>query len=206
MTYRLTYWPKRGRGEQVRLLLNELDAPYEDVHVTYGEMFRALQAEGVGKLAFGSIPLLEDGDFALVQGPVILSYLARKHGMLPNDLQTQAKADAIALGAEDLRMAYFRLFGDDAETKQRAFIDGAWSDRWRPQLEGLLALNGETGFFIGGSITHADIAMWDVLDSLLAWVDGFTLEGSPLLASWFEGIKARPRLAAYLASDRRAAG
>jgi glutathione S-transferase len=204
MTYRLTYWNKRGRGEQVRLLLNELELEYVDHHVDRGDEFRALQAEGPAKLMFGSVPMLTEEDFFLVQGPAILGYLARKHGMLPDSLHLQAKADAIALGAEDLRMQYFRLFGPDAAQAQRAFVEGIWTERWKPRLEGLLEINGDTGFFVGDKITHADIAMWDIFDSLVEWVEGVHFDDRPLLAKFFNGIKDRPRIASYLASDRRA--
>lgn len=199
---RLTYWNKRGRGEQVRLLLNELEEPYEDVHVAKGDEFRALQDRGPSVLPFGSIPLLEDGDFRLVQGPVILGYLARKHDMLPDDLKTQARADAIALGAEDLRMQYFQLFGPEAEAKQRSFLEGRWSQRWLPRLDELLETEG-SGFFVGKRISHGDIAMWDALDAMTTWVEGATLEEHAHLKKFYEHIKARPPIAKYLASDRR---
>src|SRR4029078_1391261 len=89
---RLHYWPKRGRAEQIRVLLNELDQPYEDVHLD-GEKFRELRARRPRVLWFGSIPMLEDGELRLVQGPVILSYLARKHGIAPARLEDAARAD-----------------------------------------------------------------------------------------------------------------
>src|SRR3954466_13315295 len=104
--YRLTYWNKRGRAEQVRLLLHELDAPFADVHVGQeSPELRALQDSRT--LMFGSVPLLEDGAFRLNQGPIILPYPPRKHGIAPGTLQDAARADAIALVAEDLRMRYF---------------------------------------------------------------------------------------------------
>ena len=90
MSYKLMYFATRGRAEQVRLLLNELDAPYEDIHL---KSKKDVLAEGPKLLAFGAVPMLEDGDFRLVQGPIICSYLARKHGLVPDDLQTAAYID-----------------------------------------------------------------------------------------------------------------
>jgi glutathione S-transferase len=203
MTYRLTYWNKRGRGEQLRLLLNELDAPYEDVHVA-GQVFLDLKQQGPSKLMFGSIPMLEDGDFRVCQGPVILRYLADKHGIGPTDPQQAAVADAIAWGAEDLRMRYFTLFGPRGEKAQREFIAGDWKSRWLFSLDGLLELNGDTGHFVGSSLTHADIAVWDAVNAVLDWVEGASLDGAPRLQRFYDGVKQRPRIAAYLASDRRA--
>ncbi len=48
MAYELFYWALRGRGEQVRLLLNELEQDYEDVHVVKDADFQRMQREGPG--------------------------------------------------------------------------------------------------------------------------------------------------------------
>jgi glutathione S-transferase len=202
--YRLYYWAKRGRGEQIRLLLNELDQPYEDVHVA-GESFGALRARRPRVLWFGTVPMLEDGDVHLCQAPVILSYLARRHGIAPTRLEDAARADAIAWGAEDLRIAYFDVWRDDTAVRQANLVAGHWSDRYLPGFDDLLEQNG-TGFFVGDSLTHADIAVWDILDSMTTWVAGATLEGWPRVAAFHAAIKQRPRIAAYLASDRRPNG
>ena len=201
---RLHYWPKRGRAEQIRVLLNELDQPYEDVHLD-GESFRELRARRPRVLWFGSIPMLEDGPVRLVQGPVILSYLARKHGIAPAALGDAARADAIAWGAEDLRIAYFDVWRDDTAALQQSLVRGPWSDRFLPGFDDLLEQSG-TGFFVGSTLTHADIAVWDILDSMISWVTGATLEGWPRLAEFYAAIKSRPRIGAYLASDRRVNG
>lgn len=202
MSYRLHYFPIRGRGEQIRLLLHALSLPFEDVAVRR-DQFVELKKAGPGMLAFGSLPLLEDGDFRLVQGPVILGYLARKHGAAPTDPKLAARADAIALGAEDLRSKYFgTLSGDNADEKKAAFRDGDWHSRWLPSLEGLLELNGDTGFFVGDSLTHADIAVWDALDAVLGSIPGATLDGFPRLVRFREQIAKRPAILAYLAQRR----
>jgi glutathione S-transferase len=199
---KLTYWKKRGRGEQVRLMLHELALPYEENYVK-GQGFRDLVALGPQKLMFGSIPLLEDGDFSLVQGPVILSYLAHKNGLLGEEVQVKAKADAIAWGAEDLRIRYFGLFGPDSEEKQRGFVEGDFKSRWLPALEGLLQLNQSETFFVGDALTHADVAVWDILDSMQEWVKGASLKSTPRLETFFEAFKSRPHIAAYLNSEDR---
>ncbi|MGA1354884.1 MAG: glutathione S-transferase N-terminal domain-containing protein, partial [Candidatus Limnocylindrus sp.] len=60
MGYKLYYFPIRGRGEQVRLLLHALEIPFEDVLVKR-EQYLEMKAEGPGTLYFGSLPMLEDG-------------------------------------------------------------------------------------------------------------------------------------------------
>jgi glutathione S-transferase len=199
MAYKLHYFQIRGRGEQVRLMLHALELPFDDILVKR-EQFLEMKAQGPGTLYFGSLPMLEDGVYRLCQGPTILSYLARKHGAAPNDLQLSARADAIAWGAEDLRMRYFKMFGDDRENARADFLNGDWLTRWLPSLNGLLGQNGNSGHFVGQQLSHADIAVWDVLDAFQAYVPPASLEGFPALQDFYEKVRGLPALAGYLAS------
>jgi prostaglandin-H2 D-isomerase / glutathione transferase len=202
MPYKLWYFPIRGRAEQIRLLFHALDVPFEDIKVNR-DTFMELKQRGVSMLSFGSLPLLEDDDFRLVQGPVILGYVARKHGAAPTDPRLSARADSIALGAEDLRVKYFQLFGEGAEEKQKNFVSGELESRWLPSFEGLLEQNGDSGYFVGDSLSHADIAVWDVFDALKTHVKGVSLDGFPRLQAFHDQVRARPSLAAYLESPSR---
>ena len=203
MTYQLFYWALRGRGEQVRLLLNELGQDYEDVHVTKDGAFRQMREEGPSTLYFGSVPMLRDGDFKLVQGPVIMNYLGRKHGIMPSEPRAAAKTEAMVLGAEDMRMAYFRLLRPDAVERQSKFINGDWKDRWLSAWDGLLALNADTGYLVGTSLTQADLAVWDALDAIVTWIEGASFGSFGRVQTFYETIKGRPAISSYLASDRR---
>ena len=199
MSYKLYYFSIRGRGEQVRLFLHALELPFEDVLVK-SDQFLELKKQGPSTLYFGSLPMLEDGDFRLCQGPVILSYLARQHGAAPNDSQLGAKADAIAWGAEDLRTRYFKLLGDDGEKAQSEFVAGDWKTRWLPSLNGLLELNGNSGHFVGDQLTHADLAVWDVLDAILENIQSASLDSYSGLQAFYDSVRSRPAVAAYVES------
>ena len=168
MTYKLHYFPFRGRGEQCRLLLHHLGVSFEDVLLKKAD-FGQLRAEGPGKLLFGSLPMLEDGDLLLPQGPAIMQYLGVKHGCAPSDPAGHALALAVTLGAEDFRSKYFGLFGDNAEDKQRDFLDGAYKTRWLPSFTHLL--DKGDGFMIGGALSYADFAVWDVFDAMVTYIE-----------------------------------
>ena len=198
MTYRLHYFAIRGRGEQVRLFLHALATPFHDVIVDR-EQFLALKAQGASALYFGALPMLEDADYRLCQGPVILSYLARRHGAAPTDARLQAKADAIAWGAEDLRVHYFKCFGAGKDEAQAEFIRGDWQSRWLPSLSQLLEQNGSNGFFVGNGLSHADIAMWDVLNAILENIPGASLDGHAPVTAFYDAMRCREAIAAYLA-------
>lgn len=198
MSYRLYYFPIRGRGEQIRVLLAALEVPY-DSEVVNGERFGALREEGPELLTFGALPMLEDGDLRLVQGPVIMAYIGRAHGGAPSDPQAAAMAESITLGAEDLRMKYFGLFGDDAVAKRKEFVEGNWSSRWLRSFESLLERNSSADHFVGDSLTFADAAVWDVLDAMVTYIDGASLDSAPRVAAFYESFASRPAVAKYLA-------
>jgi glutathione S-transferase len=198
MAYRLHYFPIRGRGEQVRLLFHALEIPFDDVRVDKAA-FGELRAAGPGRLAFGSLPMLEDDGFFLVQGPAILAYLGTKHGARPVDLRQAARCDALTLGAEDLRIRYFRAFTDD-DAKKAGFVGGDWAERWLPQLDSLLVLNESDRHFIGTTLSVADVALWDVLDAMTTFIPGATLAGHHRLETFAATFAARPPVAAYLAA------
>ena len=200
MTYKFFYWPFQGRGEQIRLLLHELGQEFEDIHIKPDGEFLTLKKQGANTLYFKSVPMLQDAEFKLVQGPVIMNYLGRKHGLMSDDLQEAAKTEAIVLGAEDMRMAYFRVFGDSDEAmeKQALFVRDQWKPRWLSSWNELLELNGDNGFFVGNHLTQADVAVWDALDAIVHWIEGASLADYDRLVRFHEAIGSRPGIASYL--------
>lgn len=205
MAYQLFYWALRGRGEQIRLLLNDLGLDFVDVHIDKDVEFPVMRNEGPSRLYFGSVPMLDDGDFRLSQGPAIMNYIGRKHGMMSSDPRAAARTEALVLGAEDMRMAYFRTLGARSEEKQAKFVEGDWKHRWLRAWEGLLEQNGDTGYLVGPSLTQADVAAWDAIDAIVTSIEGADLAPSPRVQKLYESIQARPNVAKYLSSDRRLA-
>ena len=131
-----------------------------------------------------------------------MNYLGRKHQIMPDDVQASSRVESYVLGAEDMRMAYFRIFGNDetAKQKQLKFVESDWLQRWLPAWDGLLDLNGNNGYLVGNSLTPADIAAWDVLDTIINFVEGATFEGHNRLTKFHQSIAERPRIASYLAT------
>lgn len=192
---RLHYWWSRlGRAEQIRLLLAELGLDWEEVDTEWAsDAWRALQFD---VLWFGAQPALVDGDFSLVQSGVILSYLARKHGLAPADLRASATADALAWSADDLRTEFARARRKD----EGAFVAGPWPDRWLAALHHRL---GAGPWLQGDTFTHADLAWWDALDQVTTLSPACAAAIPPPVEAWRARVAARPRVAAYLASARR---
>jgi glutathione S-transferase len=104
--YELFYWPSiPGRGEFIRLALEEAGAPYRDVAREPGGM-AAMQAllagEGVAGPPPFAPPILRAGEFVIAQTSAILHFLGRRHGLAPDDEAGQLHALQVQLTIADL--------------------------------------------------------------------------------------------------------
>src|SRR2546428_2538728 len=101
----LYYWRTiQGRGEFVRLLLEEAVADYVDVARAkrgMAAMMRFLEGEEPGALPFAP-PFVKVGDVVVSQTANILAYLAPKLGLVPDDEARRAEASQIQLTIADL--------------------------------------------------------------------------------------------------------
>ena len=88
MRYEFYYWAGiQGRGEFVRLALEQADAEYVDVARQAGgeaAMMRLLGGTGAGQLPFAP-PFLKAGELIIAQTANILFYLGAHHGLAPTD-------------------------------------------------------------------------------------------------------------------------
>src|SRR4051794_40585231 len=89
--YELYYWPSiQGRGEFVRLALEEAGAPYDDVARMSEKrggvraLLAVLRGEAGRPLPFAP-PILKAGGLLIGQTAAILQFLAPRHGLVPRD-------------------------------------------------------------------------------------------------------------------------
>src|SRR5947207_6349037 len=87
MRYELYYWPTvQGRGEFVRLALEEAGADYVDVARRRGRApIEALLARKREKRPPFAPPILKAGKLVIAQTANILLYLGARHGLAPKD-------------------------------------------------------------------------------------------------------------------------
>src|SRR5215470_5706170 len=102
----LYYWPGiPGRGEFVRLLLEEAGADYVDVARErkngLGAMSRFLEGEEPGALPFAP-PFVKVGSTIVSQTANILAFLAPRYRLVPEDAALRAEAGQIQLTLTDL--------------------------------------------------------------------------------------------------------
>jgi glutathione S-transferase len=107
--YELYYWPNiPGRGEFVRLVLEEAATPYRDVGRLPAEQGGGVEAvaafwsgEREGHPIFAP-PVLKQGELVLSQTAAICHFLACRHELAPQDEAGQAHALALQLTIADL--------------------------------------------------------------------------------------------------------
>jgi glutathione S-transferase len=223
--YQLYYWPiLPGRGEFVRLVLEEADVPYVDVArlpEEEGGGFKPLlafvQGEPPGQPAYAP-PILVHGELVLAQSAAICAYLGQRHGLAPAEPGKRMQALQLQLTIADVTdeahnthhpinaSIYYEDQKEAAREASRHFLEQRLP-RFLPYFERVLERNGGQ-WLVGDAVTYPDLSLFQLLEGLAhAFPKGFTrvVEQTPLLLALRDRVAKRPRIAAYLASDRRLA-
>jgi glutathione S-transferase len=223
--YELYYWPNiPGRGEFVRLVLEEAGADYVDVARQPREQGGGVErvaefwaGRSAGHPVFAP-PVLKQGDLVLAQTAAICHFLGRRHGLAPADEAGAAHALELQLTIADLVDEVHdthhpispALYYEDqkAAAQQRAahFV-GERLPRFLGYFERVLRRNGDE-VLVGGATSHADLSLFQALEGIdYAFPRAFAKASAatPGVLALRERVRARPRIAAYLASPRRMA-
>jgi glutathione S-transferase len=225
MRYELYYWPSiQGRGEFVRLVLEEAGADYVDVARMPEEqgggisaMMRFLEDETVAHPPFAP-PFLKAGRLIIGQTANILMYLGARHNLAPANQAGRLWANQLQLTVADLVAEVHdthhpiasNLYYEDQrkEAKRRAadFLK-ARAPKFLGYFEEVLAQNrAGKGYLIGARLSYPDLSLFQIVEGLrYAFPRAMTrLEKKyPQTIALHDKVAARPRIAAYLASERR---
>jgi glutathione S-transferase len=221
----LYYWPTiQGRGEFVRLALEEAGARYVDVARRSGAragipaMMRFLGGEHAGALPFAP-PFVKVGDAIVSQTANILAFLAPRLGLVPSSDTLRAEASQIQLTIADFvdeihdthhpiaGSLYYEDQKREAKRRARAFVKERLP-RYLGWLEDVLARNAKRGgaWLVGRDRTYVDLSAFQLIEGLrYAFPNAMArLEPTiPQLVALHDRVAARPRIAAYLCSRRR---
>jgi glutathione S-transferase len=217
--YELYYWPSiQGRGEFVRLALEEAGAPYVDVARGRGGVKAMMKVMGGDKKTppMFAPPFLKDGDFVVAQTANVLAYLAPRLKLVPRDDESQARALELQLTIADLVAEahdthhpidmglYYEDQKPSAKKRAQSFIE-ARIPKFLGYFESRLAHNGGK-FLVGTRLTYVDLSAFQMVSGLTyAFPNAMARQAPtiPLLLALRDRVAARPNIAAYLASERR---
>jgi glutathione S-transferase len=221
--YALYYWPEiPGRGEFVRLVLEEAGADYADVGrlpESQGGGTQAVMAFYDGRNEGHPIfapPVLVHGDAVIAQTAAICDYLGRRHDLVPGDSVGDAQALELQLTIADWVVEvhdthhpissalYYEDQRDAAQERAKHFV-AERLPRFLRYFERVLDRNGGE-VLVGPRLTHADLSLFQAVEGLAyAFPRAFESAShhTPGVRSLAARVSQRPRIAAYLASSRR---
>jgi len=222
MPYELYYWDGiQGRGEFVRLALEEAGAKYVDKcrssTGTQAMMEFLKGSHGHDQTPFAP-PFLKDGELVVSHVANILLYLGPKLGLAPDDEKSRLIANGLQLTIADFVSEvhdthhpinsgdYYEDQKTEAKARSAAFIKDR-IPKFLGYFERLLSANpSNDSFIVGNGLTYVDLSLFQVMEGLhYAFPKAMkAAEGDyPLLSALRENIAKRPTIAAYLKSDRR---
>jgi glutathione S-transferase len=218
MRYELYYWPGiQGRGEFVRLALEEAAADYVDVargKRGTAAMMKMMETRS-GTPPFAP-PFLKAGTLVIAQVANILRYLGARHGLAP-------KAEAGRLWLHQLQLTVADLVVEVHDTHHPLGVTLYYEDQrgpakkrtqefWKARVPKYLGYfeqllqEGGGAYLTGRRLTYVDLSLFQIVAGLrYAFPDrmkGFERK-IPGLVDLHDRVAARPNIRAYLASDRR---
>ncbi|MEJ1977964.1 MAG: glutathione S-transferase [Acetobacteraceae bacterium] len=225
MPYELYYWDGlQGRGEFVRLALEEAGADYVDV--TRGAekdrhgmaaMMRVLNSKTEPHIPFAP-PFLKDGDLIVSHVANILLYLGPKLGLAPKDEPLRYVANGLQLTITDIvaevhdthhpiaASLYYEDQKEAAKARSADFIDNR-IPKFMGYFERVLKQNpqGDT-HSVGDALTYVDLSLFQLMEGLhYAFPRAMKpfAKHHPALAALHDAVRVRPNIARYLKSKRR---
>lgn len=235
--YELLYHPTiPGRGEFIRLAFEAAKVPYSDIANTEKDGYQTVQqicmsqntqSEGNNPPLFAPPALRvpgagKDGQALVIhQTPTILLYLGPRLGLVPEDEIGKLYVSQLTLTALDLNNEthdthhplavgkYYEEQKDAALVKSRDFRENRLP-KFFSHFERTLKGNhgdGKGKYLVGGSLTYADLAVWQIIDGLYfafpVEMKARKGEFPDLLGAFYDSVKEESGVKEYLASSRR---
>ena len=223
MRYELYYWPTiQGRGEFIRLALEEAGADYVDVARRPGKrgvpaMLRLLDGKRIARPPFAP-PFLRAGKLLIGQTANILHYLGPRLGLAPRDEASRLWAHQLQLTISDLVVeihdTHHPVSGWLYFEEQRPAARRRTRDFWRYRVpkflryfERVLAKSGGP-HLLGRRLSYVDLSLFQIVEGLRyafpTRMKRFERK-VPRVIALRDRVAGRKRVAAYLRSKRRIA-
>ncbi len=219
MRYHLYYWPGiQGRGEFVRLALEDAGAAYDDVARKSGgmnKMFAVMKGTRDKRPPFAP-PFLKAGKLVIAQVAEILFYLGPRLNLAP-----RAEAERLWLHQLQLTVADFvkeihdthhplggEFYYEDAKPEAKRFTENFLAERAPKYLgyfEKVLTKSGGA-YTLGRKVTYADLSLFQLVEGLrYAFPNAMRRieRDLPRVVAVRDAVAERPNVKTYLASRRR---
>ena len=223
MRYELYYWPTiQGRGEFIRLALEEAGADYVDVARRLGQrgvpaMMKFIDGKRAPHPPYAP-PFLKAGKIVVAQVANILLFLGSRLNLAPRDEAGRLWAHQLQLTISDLVVeihdTHHPVSGWLYFEEQRPAARRRSKDFWRYRVpkflgyfERVLKANGGK-FTVGRRLSYVDLSLFQIIEGLRYAFPKHMKRFEkkiPSLVALHDRVAKRPRIKAYLASKRRIA-
>jgi len=221
--YELYYWPGiQGRGEYVRLALEEADAPYRDMALIperegggVGAMMKLMERSDVARPPFAP-PFLKTGRQLIAQTANILLFLGPRHGLTAESAAGQLWVHQLQLTIADFIVEIHdthhpvagSLYYEDQKPEAKRRTEDFLANRLPKFLRyfDTVIERGRGRWLTGKRLTYADLSLAQVVAGLgYAFPDSAprVLKKYARVAALRDAVFARPHIARYVASGRR---
>jgi glutathione S-transferase len=221
MRYLLYYWPTvQGRGEFVRMALEEADADYVDVARRRGgvrAMMKIIDNQRSARPPFAP-PFLKAGKLVIAQTANILHYLGPHLKLAPRDEAGRLWAHQLQLTITDLVVEIHDTHHPTTSwlyyEEQRPAAKRRTKDFWRYRVpkflgyfERVLKANGGR-YVVGARFSYVDLSLFQIVEGLRyafpKRMKRFERK-IPGVIALHDRVARRPRIKAYMSSKRRIA-
>jgi glutathione S-transferase len=219
MRYELYYWPEiQGRGEYIRLALEEAGADYVDVARKRGgenKMIAMMQRARLTTPPFAP-PFLKAGKLIIGQTANILLYLGEHEGLAPANAAGRLWTHQLQLTMADLIVEihdthhpigsglYYQDQKKEAKRRTAIFLKTR-VPKFFGYFERVLAASGGP-FLLGRRVTYADLSLFQIVAGLrYAFPKAMKRHEAKhkRVAGLHDRVASRLRILAYLESPRR---
>lgn len=222
MRYELYYWPSiQGRGEFVRLALEEAGADYIDVarepHRARFGLEEFLEKRSLDYPPFAP-PFLRAGKFVIGQTANILHYLGPRLGLVPKSETSRLWAHQLQLTVADwlaethdvhhpiASALYYEDQKKEAKRRAADFTDNRLT-KYLGYFEAILKhRSSRADYLFGARVSYVDLSVFQMIEGLrYAFPRALRrLEPKhPRIVGLHDHVAQRRRLASYLTSERR---
>jgi glutathione S-transferase len=221
MRYQLFYWPEiQGRGEFVRLALEDAGASYEDVARRPGGTKRMMAMMDMARMARPPFapPFLKAGKLVIAQVAEILFYLGPRLKLAP-----RAQADRLWLHQLQLTVTDFvkeihdthhplggEFYYEDTKPEAKRYTENFLAERAPKYLGYFDAVIKKSGgpYALGRRLSYIDLSLFQLIEGLrYAFPKAMKRIEADVarVVAVHDKVAARPNIKKYLALPRRIA-
>jgi glutathione S-transferase len=221
MAYELYYWPSTpGRGEFVRLTLEEGGADYVDVARRKGgmpKMMKLMNGPRVATPPFAP-PFLRSGKLLIAQTSNILLYLGRELSLAPANEAGELFAHQLQLTIADFvaeahdvhHPVGSSLYYEDQKREAKRYAESFRKERvpkYLAYFEKVLSRNPKGDrYLVGARLTYVDLSLFELVAGMRYAFPKLMKRQErkyPLVMALADRVADRPRITSYLGSKRR---